>query len=161
LSPEFLQTISRLDVEIAAEPKDPNLLANRAWHLNEIGQPQLALADAKSALAAEPKSADASAEAGYALAKLQRKAEAYGQIERATELDPTLATAWQYRGELEMERDDYKAAIDSLTHALSINQTAAALTKREECYRKVSLLEKAEDDHKALEQFGPQRSKTP
>ncbi|HEY2713666.1 MAG TPA: hypothetical protein VGI60_14220 [Chthoniobacterales bacterium] len=161
LSPEFLQVISRLDVEIAAEPKDAELLTNRAWHLNEIGQAQLALADARSALAAEPKSADACAEAGYALAKLQRKTEAYGEIGRATELDPTLATAWQYRGELEMQRDDYNAAIDSLTHALSINQTAAALTKREECYRKMGLLAKAEDDHKALEQFGVPPRKTP
>ena len=161
LSPEFLQTISRLDAEITTEPKDAELLTNRAWHLNEIGQAKLALADARSALAAEPKSADACAEAGYALAKLQRKTEAYGQIGRATELDPTLATAWQYRGELEMERDDYKAAIDSLTHALSINQTAAALTKREKCYRKIGLQAKAEDDHKTLEQFGVPRTKTP
>ena len=161
LSPEFLQTISRLDAEITTEPKDAELLTNRAWHLNEIGQAQLALADAKSALATEPKSADACAEAGYALAKLQRKTEAYGQILRATEFDPTLATAWQYRGELEMERDDYKAAIDSLTHALSINQTAAALTKREECYRKIGLLAKAADDHKTLEQFGVPPRKAP
>ena len=161
LSPEFLQTISRLDAEITTEPKDAELLTNRAWHLNEIGQSQLALADAKSALATEPKSADACAEAGYALAKLQRKTEAYGQILRAIEFDPTLATAWQYRGELEMERDDYKAAIDSLTHALSINQTAAALTKREECYRKIGLLAKAEDDHKTLEQFGVPPRKAP
>jgi hypothetical protein len=46
------------------------------------------------------------------------------------------------------------AAIDSLTRALAINQTVAALAKREECYRKVGLLAKAEDDRRALEKFG-------
>ncbi|MGH8163282.1 MAG: hypothetical protein ACREP1_02985, partial [Rhodanobacteraceae bacterium] len=68
-------------------------------------------------------------------------------------LDPNFSTAWQYRGELEMRQVDYLAAIDSLSQALAINQTAAALARREECYRELGLLVKAEDDRKALEQF--------
>ena len=157
LSPEFLQTIRRLDAEIIAEPGSADLRTNRAWQLNEIGQPQLALADAKSALQSDPKSAGACAEASYALEKLKREPEAYEQIKRATELDPNFSTAWQYRGELEMRRADYPEAIDSLTRALAINQTAAALAKREECYRKLGLLAKAQNDHKTLEQFGAAR----
>lgn len=157
LSPEFLQTIRRLDAEIIAEPGNADLRINRAWQLNEIGQPQLALADAKSALQSDPKSAGACAEASYALEKLKRAPEAYEQIKHATELDPNFSTAWQYRGELEMQRADYPAAIDSLTRALAINQTAAALAKREECYRKLGLAAKAQNDHKALEQFGATR----
>jgi tetratricopeptide (TPR) repeat protein len=153
LTPEFLQTISRLDAEVAAEPKSVELLTNRAWQLNEIGQPQLALADARRALENDPKSARAKAEVSYALAKLGRAAEAYAQIKEATELDPNFSTAWQYRGELEMSRQDYAAAIDSLTRALAINRTPAALAKREECYRKIGLLAKAEDDRKALEEI--------
>ena len=47
-----------------------------------------------------------------------------------------------------LHRADYLVAIDSLS-ALAINQTAAALAKREECYRKLGLLVKAEDDHSA------------
>jgi tetratricopeptide (TPR) repeat protein len=153
LSSDFLQTISRLDAEIAAEPKSADLLSNRAWQLNEIGQPQLALADAEAALQIDPQSAGASVEASYALAKLKRGSEAYARIKEATTLDANFSTAWQYRGELEMQRTDYLAAIDSLTRALAINQTAAALAKREECYRKLGLLAKAEDDHRTLEQL--------
>jgi tetratricopeptide (TPR) repeat protein len=153
LSSDVLQTIGRLDAEIAAEPKSAELLSNRAWQLNEIGQAQLALTDAEAALENDPKSAGALAEASYALAKLKRAAEAYERIKQATTSDPNSSTAWQYRGELEMERSDYPAAIDSLTRALAINQTAAALARREECYRKLGLLAKAEDDHRTLEQL--------
>ncbi len=155
LSPDFLQIIRRLDAEVGLEPENGDLLTNRAWQTNEIGQPKLALADAEAALAADPKSAGAAAEASYALAKLKRAAEAYARIKEATELDPNFSTAWQYRGELEMEKGDYMAAVDSLSHALAINQTAAALTKREECYRKLGLLAKAEDDRKSLEELTP------
>jgi tetratricopeptide (TPR) repeat protein len=153
LSPEFLQTISRLDAEIGAEPTITDLRIERAWQLNEIGQPQLALSDAEQALRSNPQSAGACVEASYALSKLNRAPEAYAQIKRATELDPNFSTAWQYCGELEMQQADYLAAIDSLTRALAINQTTAALEKREECYRKLGLLAKADDDHKALEQI--------
>ena len=86
-------------------------------------------------------------------AKLQRTPEAYTRIRRATELDPNFSTAWQYRGELEMQQTDYLAAIESLTRSLAINQTAAALAKREESYRKLGLLAKAEQDHKTLQDF--------
>jgi tetratricopeptide (TPR) repeat protein len=157
LSSDFLQTISRLDAEIAAEPKSAELLSNRAWQLNEIGQPKLALTDAETALENDPKSAGAWAEASYALAKLKRASEAYERIKQATTLDPNFSTAWQYRGELEIERADYLGAIDSLTRALAISQTAAALARREECYRKLGLLAKAEDDHRVLEQLKSSR----
>lgn len=157
LAPEFLQTISRLDAQLAAEPKSAELLTNRAWQLNEIGQPELALADAEEAIKSDPKSAGARAEASYALAKLGRGAEAYEQIQRATELDQNFSTAWQYRGELEERQGDCAAAIESLTRALAINRTAAALEKREACYRMLGLLAKAEDDRKALEEISSVR----
>lgn len=157
LSADFLQTSRRLDVEIAVEPKSVDLLTNRAWQTNEIGQPRLALADAEAALAVDPKSAGAAAEASYALAKLKRAPEAYARIKRATELDPNFSTAWQYRGELEMQQGDYVAAVDSLSRALAINQTAAALARREECYRKLGLLAEAESDRKSLEELGAVR----
>jgi len=157
LSPEFLQTISRLDAEIAVEPKSADLRIHRAWQLNEVEQPGLALADAEAAIELDPKSAGAYAEASYALAKLRREPEAYDRIRRATDLDPNFSTAWQYRGELEMRKIDYLAAIESLTRALAINQTAAVLAKREECYRKLGLLVKAEEDHQTLEQIRARR----
>ncbi len=157
LTPDFLQTLRQLDVGIAADPNDAELRVNRAWQLNEIGQPQLALDDAEKAIALDARCAGAHAEASYALAKLGRDDQAYEQIKRATELDPNFSTAWQYRGELEMHRADYSAAVGSLTQALAINQTAVGLSRREECYRKLGLLAQAEADRKALAQIHPSR----
>jgi tetratricopeptide (TPR) repeat protein len=152
-SPQFLETIARLDAEIAAEPTNSQLLTHRAWHLNETAQPDFALADARKAQMNDPKSAGAYAEAAYALSKLNQRPTAYDEIKRAVELDPKFATAWQYRGELEMGQGDYAKAVESLTRALEINQTAAALTARESCYRNLGLIDKAEEDEKSLEQF--------
>jgi tetratricopeptide (TPR) repeat protein len=97
----------------------------------------------------DPKAAGACAEASYALTKLGRAQEALDQIKHATELDPNFSTAWQYRGELEMARGEILSAVDSFTHALETNQTATALEKREQCYRRLGLLVKAEQDRRA------------
>ena len=159
LTPEFLETMSRLDSEISAERNNAELYVARAWQLNEIGQPALAAQDAETAAGLDPKSAGACAEWSYALTKLGRAQEALQQIKRATELDPNFATAWQYRGELEMERGETLSAIDSLSHALETNQTVVALQKREQCYRRLGLLVKADQDHKALEELSSKVSK--
>jgi tetratricopeptide (TPR) repeat protein len=153
LSPQFLETISRLDAEISAEPQSAELRVTRAWQLNEISQPALALQDAEEALRLDPKSAGAYAESGYSLAQLERGLEAFERVKKATELDANFSTAWQYRGELEMRRSDFLSAIEAFTRALAINQTAGALEKREECYRRVGLLAKAAEDRAQLEQF--------
>lgn len=153
LRPEFLETTSRLDAEIGAERNNPELYVTRAWQLNDIGQPRLALADAEVALGLDAKSAGALAEAAYALMKLGRGDDAMARARAATEADPNFSTAWQYRGELEMYRNDYLAAVESLTRALSINESATALQKREECYRRLGLLVKAEQDHRAVEEL--------
>lgn len=151
LTPEFLETMSRLDSAISVEQKNPDHYAARSWQLNEIGQPLLALQDAETAVRLDPRSAGAVAEMSYALTKLGRIDEAFDKIKTATELDPNLASAWQYRGELEMQRGNNLAAIESLSRALTIEQTAAALQKREECYRRVGLFARAEEDHRALQ----------
>jgi tetratricopeptide (TPR) repeat protein len=153
LRPEFLETIGRLDSEISAEKNNAELYASRAWQLNEIGQPALALQDAETAAKLDPKAAGAAAEASYALTKLGRAPEALEQIKRATELDPNFSTAWQYRGELEMGRGETLSAVESFTHAIEANQTATALQKREQCYRRLGLLVKAEQDRKAREEL--------
>ncbi|HZE13294.1 MAG TPA: hypothetical protein VE086_06030 [Chthoniobacterales bacterium] len=153
LSGEFLETIGRLDSEISAERNNAELYVARAWQLNEIGQPALALEDAQNAAQLDPKAAGACAEASYALTKLGRAQEALDQIKRATDLDPNFSTAWQYRGELEIARGEILSAIDSLTHSLESNQTVTALEKRELCYRRLGLLVKAEQDRKAREEL--------
>jgi tetratricopeptide (TPR) repeat protein len=153
LKPEFLETLSRLDSEIAAETNNPELYVARAWQLNDIAQPRLALRDCQTALQYDAQSASALTEAAYALAKLGRADEAFDSVKRATEADATFSTAWQYRGELEMQRGAYVEAIASLSHALTLNQTAAILQKREECYRRIGLFVKAEEDHRAIDQL--------
>jgi tetratricopeptide (TPR) repeat protein len=153
MTPEFLETISRLDSAILVEPKNAEHFAARAWQLNEIGQPILALQDAETAGRLEEKNAGAWAEASYALTKLGRGGEAFNTIKLATALDPSLAAAWQYRGELEMQRGDNLAAIDSLSRALAIEQTVGALQKREECYRRAGLQARAAEDQRALRQL--------
>jgi tetratricopeptide (TPR) repeat protein len=153
LRPESLETLSRLDSEISAEKNNAELYVSRAWQLNEIGQPALALQDAETAAKLDPKAPGALAEASYALTKLGRAPEALEQIKRATELDPNFSTAWQYRGELEMARGETLSAIDSLTHAIETNQTVTALQKREQCYRRLGLLVKAEQDRRAVEEL--------
>jgi tetratricopeptide (TPR) repeat protein len=153
IKPEFLETISRLDSEISAERNNAELYVTRAWQLNDIAQPVLALADAENAARLDPKSGGAQAEASYALMKLGRADEAFERIKRATEVDPNFSTAWQYRGELETQRGDCVAAVESLSRALAINETAPALQKREECYRRLGLFVKAEQDHRALDEL--------
>ncbi len=153
LTPEFLETMSRLDSEISAERNNAELYVSRAWQLNEVSQPALALQDAETASKLDPKAAGASAEASYALTKLDRAPEALAQIKHATELDPDFSTAWQYRGELEMGRGEILSAIDSFTHALETNQTVTAFQKREQCYRRLGLLVKAEQDRRAREEL--------
>ncbi len=101
----------------------------------------------------DPKAAGASAEASYAMTKLGRAREALDQIRKATELEPNLATAWQYRGELEMARGETLSAIESFTHAIEANQTVTALEKREQCYRRLGLLVKAEQDRRTREEL--------
>ena len=153
LTSEFLETIGRLDSEISAERNNAELYVSRAWQLNEISQPGLALQDAQTAAQLDPKAAGAAAEASYALTKLGRVPEAIDQIKRATELDPNFSTAWQYRGELEMARGETLSAVDSFTHSIESNQTLAALEKREQCYRRLGLLVKAEQDRRAREEL--------
>ena len=153
LSPEFLETISRLDAEISVERNNANLYVTRAWQLNEIGQPSLAVADAETALQHEPKSASAHIESSYALMKLSRSDEAFEQIKRATDLGGAESTAWQYRGELEMARGDHAAAIESLSRALALEQSPAVLQKRAECYEQVGLIVKAEEDRRAYDEM--------
>jgi tetratricopeptide (TPR) repeat protein len=153
LTPEFLETVGRLDSEISAEPNNADLYVSRAWQLNEIGQPALALQDAETATKLDPKAAGACAEASYALTKLGRPREALTEIRLATELDPNFSTAWQYRGELEMARGEILSAIESFTRAIESNPTMTALEKREQCYRRLGLLVKAEQDRRAREEL--------
>jgi tetratricopeptide (TPR) repeat protein len=153
LAPEFLESVSRLDLAIAVERTNPEHLITRSWHLNEIGQASLALQDAETAARLDPKSSGALTEMSYALTKLGRADEAFDKIKQATELDSNSTAAWQYRGELEMARGNHLAAVESFSRALGIHQNIAVLQKREECYRRLGLQTRAEEDHRTLQKL--------
>ena len=153
LSSEFLETASRLDLAIAVERTNPEHLISRSWELNEIGQPKLAVQDAEAAVRLDPKSAGALTELAYALAKLGRPDDAYEKAKQATELDTNSAPAWQYRGELEMAREDYLAAVDSLSRSAGIHQSVAVLQKRAECYQRLGLSTRADEDHRTIQKL--------
>jgi tetratricopeptide (TPR) repeat protein len=157
LTPEFLETISRIDSAIAVERDNSEHYAARAWQLNEIGQPVLALADAQMAVQLEANSASGRVEESYALTKLGKNQEAFAQIKQATELNAELAPAWQYRGELEMARGDNLAAVESFSRALALGKSSPALQKREECYRRLGLFARADEDHRALMELTSRR----
>lgn len=159
LRADWLETMSRLDAEIALERNNAELYATRAWHLNEIAQPRLALEDANQAIELDPTPAAAHAEAAYALMKLGRADEAFDRVKRATEADPRFATGWQYRGELEIQRGDFVAAVESFSRALAINQSVVVLQKREECYRHLGLYTNAEQDHRSWNELNAREAK--
>jgi len=153
LSAEVLETFARLDRDISVERTNAEHFVSRAWTLNDIDQPALAVRDAETATTLDPQSVGALNEWGFALVKLGAVEDGYAKVKRATEIDTGYAAAWQYRGELEMQRGDLPAAIESFTHALSVNQTAAALRKREECYLRTGQRNRADDDHRALQEL--------
>ena len=153
LTPEFLDTASRLDLAIAVERTNPEHFINRSWNLNEIGQPKLALQDADAATKLDPHSAGALTELAYALCKLGQPDEAYDKVKLATQLDSNSAPAWQYRGELEMARGDYLAAVDSLSRATGIHQSVPVLQKRAECYERLGLTARADEDHQTVQKL--------
>jgi|1185.fasta_scaffold03754_2 tetratricopeptide (TPR) repeat protein len=153
LAPEFLETVSRLDLAIAVERTNPEHFITRSWHLNEIGQPKLALQDAETAVSLDSRSAGAMTELAYALTKLGRPDEAYDKVRQATQFDSSSASGWQYRGELEMSRGDFLSAVDSLSHAAGIHQTVAVLRKRAECYERLGLNARAQEDRRSVQQL--------
>jgi len=153
LSPEVLETFARLDRDIAVERTNAEHFVSRAWTLNDIDQPALAVRDAETAAKLDPQSVGALDEWGFALVKLGATDDGYAKVKRATEVDPAQAAAWQYRGELEMQRGDTLAAIESFTQGLAINQSAASLRKREECFLRIGQRNRADDDHRALQEL--------
>ena len=67
--------------------------------------------------------------------KIGQQEKAFEEIRHATTLDSNYATAWQYRGRIGDGAAQLLAGVESLSRALSLNQTVDALEKREACYR--------------------------
>ena len=155
VSEKALQELGDEDASIRQSPGKSEPLAARAKTLRDLRQFLLALADARSALAIDDKTAAAHFEAAHDLDELDQSKEALIHAVKATELNPNDAAAWYYRGVLEAERADFPAAIESQTHALKLGETLEALRARENCERRIGRIDNANADLKRIRQLEP------
>ncbi len=157
LSDQSLGELANEDLLIAQNADNPEPLAARSKTLRQLNQFTLALADARAALALDDKSAAAHFEMAHDLDGLGRIAEAVNHIIKVTELTPTNAVMWYYRGVLEARRANLAAAIESQTRSLAIRESAVALKAREEAQRRVGKVQEADADLRRLNELEPPR----
>ena len=81
---------------------------------------------------------------------LGQTADAVNHVIKATELAPTNAVMWYYRGVLEAQRANFPAAIESQTRSLAIRESAVALKAREESERRIGKVQEADADLRRL-----------
>ena len=155
VSEKALQELGDEDASIRQSPGKAEPLAARAKTLRDLRQFVLALADVRSALAIDDKSAAAHFEAAHDLDELDQSKEALIHAVKATELNPNDGAAWYYRGVLEAERADFPAAIESQTHALKLGETVEALQARENCERRIGRIDNANADLKRIRELEP------
>ena len=153
LSPQTLAELGLRDADIERTPGKPGPLAARSKALRNLNQYVLALDDARAALHLDPNSPDAEFEMGHELDGLGRPGEALPHIIHATELRPGDAVAWYYRGVIEANRADFRAAIASQTHSLSIRESAVAFKARFDCELRLSLASEAAADTRRIHQL--------
>jgi len=134
------------DASILQNPGKAEPLSIRSKILRGLNQFTLALADAQAALAINDKLGLAHFEAAQSLKELGQSKEALGHAIAATELNPSDAAGWFYRGLLEEERADFSAAIASHTKSLSRRESLPALREREKCARRVGQIDSANAD---------------
>jgi tetratricopeptide (TPR) repeat protein len=152
---EALHELQLRDAAVLNGPAQPGPLAARSKTLRGLNQYVLALNDAQAALRVDPNSPDAQFEMGHDLDGLGRPGEALPHIVRATELRPDDAVAWYYRGIIEANRADYKAAITSQTRSLAIHESAVALKARADAELRLNLASQAAADTQRLQQLAP------
>ncbi len=155
LSEKALQELGDEDASIRQRPSKSEPLAARAKTLRELRQFALALADARSALAIDDKSAAAHFEAAQDLDALDESKAALIHAVKATELNPNNGAAWYNRGVLEAKRADFPAAIESQTRALKLGETLEAMRARENCERRIGKIDNANADLKRIRQLEP------
>lgn len=152
---QSLRELGERDAQILQNPDKPEPLAGRSKTLRVLNQFTLALSDAQAALAIDDKSAAAHFEAAHDLAELNQPREALAHAIKATELNPSDAVAWYYRGILEAQRAEFSSAIESQTHSLAISESLGALREREKCQRRIGKIDQADADLKRIRQLDP------
>ncbi len=155
VSDQSLGELDREDSLIAKNPNDAEALAARSKTLRQLNQFTLALNDARAAVELDDKSAAAHFEMAHDLDGLGQTAEAIGHAIKATDLGPTNAVMWYYRGVLEAQRANFPAAIESQTRSLAIHESSAALKAREEAERRIGKVSEADADLRRFKELEP------
>jgi tetratricopeptide (TPR) repeat protein len=157
VSEQSLGELANQDSLLAKNPADAEALASRSQTLRRLNQYTLALAAARAALAVDDKFANAHFEMAHYLDGLGQMADAVKHIIKATELAPTNAVMWYYRGVIEAQRANFPAAIESQTRSLAIRESAVALKAREESERRIGKVQEADADLRRLNELEPPR----
>lgn len=157
VSEQSLGELADEDALIAKKPRDPEPLASRSNTLRQLHQFTLALADARASLALNDKFANAHFEMAHDLDGLGQTAEALSHAMKATELAPTNAVMWYYRGILEAQRANFSAAIESQTRSIAIRESAVAFKAREESERRIGKVQEADADLRRYNELEPAR----
>ena len=129
VSEQSLGELFNEDLLISQNPAQAEPLAARSKSLRQLKQFTLALADARAALALDDKSAAAHFEMAHDLDGLFDSKQALEHVIKATELAPTNAVMWYYRGMLEAQRANFSAAIESQTRSLAIRESVVAFAR--------------------------------
>lgn len=155
VSEQALLELGVNDALLAQDPKNVEALVARAGVLRSLQQLTLALADAQAAIAVNEKSADAHFVAAHLFDDLGEQKNALTQARIATELDPNDSAKWSFRGVLERQRADFRAAIQSQTRSLQIGESLLALSEREQCERRIGKVSEADADLRRIRELGP------
>jgi tetratricopeptide (TPR) repeat protein len=150
----FMQ-LAAADAAVRENPGKAAPYAARSKALRQLNQYVLALQEARIALRLDRALPQAEFEVGHDLDGLGRPGEALPHIVRATELRPNDPVAWYYRGVIEANRADYRAAIASQTRSLGIRESAVALQARADCELRLGLAAQAAADTQRLSQLPP------
>jgi tetratricopeptide (TPR) repeat protein len=157
VSEQSLGELAKEDSLIAQDPGNADPLAARSKTLRQLKQFTLALADARAALALDDKSAAAHFEMAHDLDGLLDSKPALEHAIKATELSPSNAVMWFYRGVLEAQRANFSAAIESQTRSIAIRESVVALRAREHSARQLGKTAQADADLHRLRELEPAR----
>jgi tetratricopeptide (TPR) repeat protein len=150
---EALRALAAADQLVLKNAGQAEPFVTRAKALREINQYNLALADAQVAIEFDPDSAAAHFQAAHAQESLGRAGEAMTEAERATLLNPADPVCWYYRGLLEAQRANFRAAIQCQNRSLAIRESSVALLAREKCERRIGRVADAELDAQRRKQL--------
>lgn len=109
---------------IAWDPGEPTLFANRCLALMQLGQFELAVADARRAVALRPRWAKAHHRLGQALARTGALTEAAGELRTALSLDPDFKPATVALQDVERRRGEAACRCTLRGHADAVYEVA-------------------------------------